>query len=273
MHGVFPFGRPNTEGPTRRPSGDTTVLAVGVHPSAFFVSWWAHDEERPQATIGALAVDVEPVPSWDGTTPTPVQVLDHWKANVNFDDRWGRVATTRDPPLGRRLLSAHIEPLGATAATTAHLYLVPWFLVEGGNWMQPGEFIRKKFQPWAIAYGAPQSTLPTRPTSKDLSAFIRISGRRDQLREQILNIRPRAILALGQGALDGLHEVCDDFTPSQARLARDARYGRLGSCSIDGVNFGLLATIHPGAQGIPAAWGPFHRRWMEITRAERPLGN
>lgn len=143
--GTFPFGRPNTSRPMRRPmSGRARALVVGVYPSAFHIAWSPparHDprpaEDRARPLVSSLAVDVEPVVFWDGTAPTAADELTRWKEAVSFDDdHHGAASVGHNGPSGIGVVKEMLTPLGIDAAEAAFTDVVPWFFVKQGKGSQ-----------------------------------------------------------------------------------------------------------------------------------------
>ena len=76
MVAVFPFGRPATRRPPRRPDVPADLLVLGVYPSALHVRW-----RRPDGlTIGALAIDDEPEVFWNGADAA--LHIERWRSEV-----------------------------------------------------------------------------------------------------------------------------------------------------------------------------------------------
>ena len=270
MHGSFPFGQPNLVRPPRVSDMATRVLVIGVYPSAMHVRWRRPDNVGGRPTVSGLAVDVEPVVFWDGESPSPHDLLNDWKDSVGFNDDWGRVEPGLNGPSGRVLETEYLEPLGLTPSNTSYTDLIPWFFVKSGAGSQ-GAAIAERFNPWATQYGAPTSSLPPRPTPKQLVGLLDPSGRRESLRDEIISINPDTILTLGQEALDGLRVASDECRPAQERLAPDDQYGRSGSATIANHQFEFMATAHPGLlrQTRRADWLSAHQNWADRQRSVR----
>lgn len=82
---VFPFGRPSTPRPPRRPTSRPELVVIGVYPSALHVGWdppaWARDE-LGVGRVGSLAVDDEPTVFWDGADAEAR--VERWRVEVGF---------------------------------------------------------------------------------------------------------------------------------------------------------------------------------------------
>lgn len=263
-HGRFPFGRPNTErAPRLAASGLAEVLILGVYPSAFHVRWWRPGDRVGRPTVASLAVDVEPVVFWDGAEPSPDALLERWIGDVGFDDRWGRVAVEHNGPSGTGLRDEYLQPLGVELDDVAYTDLVPWFFVKSGKGSQ-GDAIAARYDGWAAGAGAPQSSLPARPSPAALVTLATSDARRQSLRREIVDIASSTIITLGQEAIDGLRAVADRSIGGQAVLRPTADYGSPCELQIDNHSFTVLPLIHPGflrQRGTDDPWRRTHHAW------------
>ena len=68
---------------------------LGVYPSALHVRWTTTLDDGEPISVGALAVDCEPVCFWDGRDAAAC--VDAWRGAVAFpgDGAWGRSALRR----------------------------------------------------------------------------------------------------------------------------------------------------------------------------------
>lgn len=139
--GVFPFGRPSMARSPRRPNGRSDAFVLGVYTSALHVRWtppaWhAGSSER---SVAAIAVDVEPVDFWDGTTPDADGLIADWINAVGFaagDDRGcdGHVAGIHlNGSSGASVTKLTLEPLGLDPTRVWMTDAVPWFFVKYGS--------------------------------------------------------------------------------------------------------------------------------------------
>lgn len=238
----------------RLPAVPARALVVGVYPSAFHIAWSPPlqldprpPDQRRRPFIGSLAVDVEPVVFWDGRTPSPTDLLSAWKAAVGFTDAHGTAAVGNNGPSGVGLLDNVLEPLGLRDDEIAFTDAVPWFFVKDGAGSQ-GEAARERFGPIAPAINASLSTLPTRPTTRQLVRLASDGARRDSLRAELVAAGAPLVITLGQEALDAVRAVADHCTGTQERLAPTDDYGTRGELVIDSHTMGLLPLVHPGFQ-------------------------
>lgn len=253
-YGQFPFGQPNTVRPMRTPSKTARALVVGVYPSAFHIAWSppAHLDPRPgherrRPFIGSLAVDVEPVVFWDGITPSPTDQLARWTAAVGFTDAHGTATIGNNGPSGAGLVTNILQPLGLDDDEVAFTDAVPWFFVKEGSGSQ-GDAARTRFAPIAAAINAPLSTLPTRPTPRQLVRTADSEPRRTSLRRELVDSSAPLVITLGQEALDAVRSVADHCAGTQQRLASTDEYGTRGNLTIHGHQMQLLPLVHPGFQ-------------------------
>jgi len=238
----------------RLPSTHACALVVGVYPSAFHIAWSPPPqldprpaEQRRRPFIGSLAVDVEPVVFWNGRTPTPQALLSKWKDAVGFTDAHGTATIGNNGPSGAGLLVNVLQPLGLSDDEVAFTDAVPWFFVKDGPGSQ-GDAARERFGPIAKAINAPMSTLPTRPSARQLVRLASEGPRRDTLREELVNAGAPLVITLGQEALDAVRGVTDRCSGTQDRLAPTDDYGTRGKLVIDGHTIVLLPLVHPGFQ-------------------------
>jgi hypothetical protein len=260
--GRFPFGRPNTQRPMRRPDGSAKALVVGVYPSAFHVRW---DPPAGVTTSGiaSLAVDVEPVVLWDGKEPNPSELVATWAAAVGFDPgRHGQVSPGKNGPSGDGLVQDTLVPLGVAPDEVAFTDAVPWFFVKTGLKDQ-GTAIRERFAPVAVSRGCHPGSLPSRPSTKALVELARSDLRRDSLRAELLEADAPLVITLGQEALDAVRAVTE-VAGGQEKLAPEG-YGALGRLELDGHSMELLPLAHPGLQRqiSHAGWREAFARWRD----------
>ena len=272
VHGTFPFGRPNTARPLRKPeSGNVDALVVGVYPSAFHVAWTPPPSldprpagKRRRPLISSLAVDVEPTVFWDGSHPDPNELLDAWKSAVGFDpDRHGTVAVGTNGPSGQQLPATVLEPLGLDPDRIAYTDAVPWYFVKTTKGSQ-GAAIAERFNPLASALDASPGTLPTRPSKRQLVDLATSEGREPSLRSEIVEIGAPLVITLGQEAIDALSAVADTLDGVQRRL-RPEGYGGEGTGTIDKHSFAVRALAHPGfiRQTKHPEWRAALNSWTE----------
>lgn len=199
---------------------------VGVYPSAFHISWSPPEQYDPRPAdgrtrpfISSLAVDVEPVVFWDGSTPTTAVELPRWKAAVSFDDaQHGAVSIGNNGPSGAGVAKEVLTPLGIEAAEAAFTDAVPWFFVKEGKGSQ-GEAISNRFNPVAEKLGCCVGALPPRPSATKLVHLAATEPRRATLRAEVLETDAPVVVTLGQEALSALRAIADSTSGVQERLA------------------------------------------------------
>lgn len=252
-------------------SGRAEVLVLGVYPSALHIRWTRPRQTDARPTIASLAVDVEPVVFWDGVTPSPEALLVDWVREVGFDERWGNASVGHNGSSGAGLRDDYLSPLGVELVDVAYTDLIPWFFVKTGKGSQ-GDAIAGRYEPWAAEAGAPASSLPRRPSPSTLVGLAASEVRRSGLRREILDLRPSAIVTLGQEAIDGLRAVADRTDGGQAVLRPTADYGNPGSVEVDAHTFTVVPVVHPGflrqrSPGDP--WREAHNRWANSSTVSR----
>lgn len=249
-HGRFPFGRPNTARPVRPATGDAELLVILVYLSAFHVAWSPPlgldprpESKRSRPFVGSLAVDVEPVVFWDGQDPSPAELLDQWKAMVDFDpERDGSVRVGTNGPSGAELIEHYLEPLGVTPSAVAYTDAVPWYFVKHGKGSQ-GKAV-ERYNELAAELGRLPADLPKRPTRAQIRDTAR-HDRFDSLREEIVAAGADRVITLGQEALDAVRVVADDVGDAPVKLVVDG-YGESRDLTIDGTTLEWVPLVHPG---------------------------
>jgi hypothetical protein len=265
--GSFPFGRPSTVRPPRRPDGDAAVFVLGVYPSALHVRWSGPSGDGKAARVGALAVDNEPTCFWNGADQR--ERIAAWKTAVGFPDdgSWGSVApATANGSSGQLVDTEVLAPLQLSADDAWLTDSVPWFFVKyGGKRREQGDAIRESFDPFAASVpGLGPASLPARPTPAAL-VKLATTTQRDRLRSELLESGAKVVLTLGQEASDTLCGVTDDPQPAGVRLDRNA-YGRPGRVKVGSAEFEWLALAHPGVTRRKGPWRDAHLAWCEERR-------
>lgn len=260
-HGRFPFGQPNTERPLRPAKGTTEVLVVGVYPSAFHVRWTPPPDidprprgERGRPYLGSLAVDVEPTVFWDGTDPSPAEVLARWQELVGFDPgRDGTVSAGTNGPSGAGVIAKYLSPMRVDAANVAFTDAVPWYFVKHGKGSQGAAV--KKYNELAAAMKREPAELPKRPSPSGFGAILDSGERRDLLRQEIASSGAKRLITLGQEALDAVLVVADAPSDVQTTLRPDG-YGKTAGVQVGGASFEWTPLVHPAfvRQTADALW-------------------
>ena len=251
--GRFPFGRPATRRPPRRPSGPAALFVLGVYPSALHVRWAL---PGGRGVVGALAVDDEPVVFWDGADAD--QRIAAWQDVVGWRPEWGAVGPTGGNGSSGRGVTEHVlTPLGVEPEQAYFTDCLPTFFVKAGRGSQ-GARIHDVYDVFAASTGGPlvPADLPTRPAPRALVNRA-VAEERDVLLAQVAESAASTIVTLGQEAADVLTALTE-----QSRLVLDTgpRYGRRRSVCIGARHVDWLALTHPGNR--TAAWATRHRQWM-----------
>jgi hypothetical protein len=276
---TFPFGRPSTARPPRRPAQDAALFVLGVYPSALHVRWsppaWARSE-LGVGPIGALAVDDEPVVFWDGADASERVAV--WRDLVGFrdgDDRdgWGRVSVAGNGTSGRSVAERVVTPLRAAPESTWFTDVVDRYFVKSGGAAkrQQANAIAADYAPFAEAAALPVAQLPPRPSIDEL-VRLAITDHASRLRAELVASAAPVVVTIGEEARRVLVGVADASAGPPTRslsmerpgLARD--YGEAGTVSVDGCAMSWRALVHPGQRSV--AWTAVHDAWIDRRRSD-----
>jgi uracil-DNA glycosylase len=272
MHGgTFPFGRPSTERPPRRPTEPCSAFVLGVYPSALHVrwrlpAWYANDGEA----VAAMAVDVEPSVFWDGCSPDPGGLIETWKQTVGFvegDDPGSDGHATGVRLNGSSGLSVRdrvLTPLGINPLSTWFTDASPWFYVKYGTSgrREQGNVVSDVYNPFARARGREAGSLPPRPSPAEL---VRRCSReeRARLRDEILASDAPIVLTLGEEARRVLLSIADSATGCPTSPLSLDSYGNEGRLTIEHRPIRWLALVHPGQRS--RRWVDAHDQWVSTA--------
>lgn len=276
--GVFPFGRPSTERPPRRPAnGAARAFVLGVYPSALHVQWrpprWLVGEAGVSGRVGALAVDVEPEVFWDGEDADARVAA--WKRAVRFRDgdepgEWGSVTAFGNGTSGQRIRKDVLEPLGLDPAEVWFSDAVPWYFVKRAGARakkrEQGDAIDEDYAPLAARDGrVPAASIPTRPSTSTLIRYA-IEERRDALRAEILESETPLLVTLGEEARQVVAGIADriDGGPCEPLRATMVGYAKRGSLLVRERRVEWLALRHPGQRNKD--WRKLHEAWIATLR-------
>ncbi len=272
--GTYPFGRPATRRPPRRPEhGDARLFVLGVYPSALHVHWdapaWARSTLGIKG-IGAVAVDDEPTVFWDGADGSAR--VDALRAAVGFADGdedgcWGKVRPAGNGTSGVSAAAAVLQPLGVLPSEAWFTDALDRFFVKratGGATRQQADAIDQEYAPFADALGLAKSSLPLRP-SPDALVSQAESSHRDRLRQELTTANAPVVVTLGEEARRVLGAIADavagtPLQPLNAKLAADCdHYGMPGIVRVGGWTASWYALKHPGQRS--PAWNAAHDQW------------
>lgn len=260
FEGRFPFGRPSTERPPRRPRGAARAFVLGVYPSALHVRWACGE-----SFVQSLAIDVEPTVFWDGADA--IERVAAWKEAVGFRAEWGTVASAGNGTSGDGLNTEILEPLGISPGDVWFSDLVPWFFIKKGSITRRAQFeaIRDEYAPFAARVGLPAANLPLRLTAPSLCRYS-IEQRADHLRRELLESDARVLVTLGEEPRYVVERIADSVGGRVTRplKATMTDYEQAGALEVDGREIEWWALKHPGQRD--PEWRATHRRWIERRR-------
>jgi hypothetical protein len=296
--GHFPFGRPNTVRPMRRPAdaGRAEALVIGVYPSAWHVHWTAPKYCRHlchHGHISALAVDVEPEVFWDGNANDFSDRVSRWKSAVGFvegDEHGCHGHIAPDPPAangssGAKVIQHYLEPLGVPVERSGLTDIFPVFMVKNSplaraNAKRPreqGAAIRDEYDPIAGMMGKHESTLPDRKTRTKLPRCA-VADFGDKLVYEFVETKPKLVISLGEEVWEALR-IWPRITFSHPATTfgdlKGPRYGARGEIIVGGHTSEWLPLVHPGLLRLkpdreltPDAncWEDHHLRWERQLR-------
>jgi hypothetical protein len=271
---TYPFGRPSTSRPPRKPQGRAGVFVVGAYPSALHVRWtppaWARSE-LGVSTVGALAVDDEPIVFWDGADAE--ERVAQWRRDVQFRtgderDTWGWVHAASNGTSGQRVVDQVLVPLGVSADETWFSDVVDRFFIKFGHGKRgQADAIAAGYAPFAAAAGLPKAKLPTRPKPAAL-VELAVRDHAQRLVAELAEAASSVVVTLGEEARQVLLALADaaegpPTQPLEGRLFQgDAQvaYGEAGEARVGNLTFRWHALKHPGQRTEP--WPTLHEAWV-----------
>jgi hypothetical protein len=295
VHGHFPFGRPNTERPARVSStGSAAALVVGVYPSAWHVSWQAPAylaSPIRRGAVAALAVDVEPTVFWAGDPASFQEMLASWKTATGFIDgddpgAHGWVSSTSpaaNGSSGAKVENRYLAPLGIGAASAAFTDVYPVFVTKSAGRgahgrREQGDAIRDEYDSVAEDLGVPASSLPGRPTAKQLvtESLERFQG---HIVRAVEEADAPLVITLGDETLQVLRRIPALTPEPPTETITDlygARYGARGHLTVNGRRVEWLPLVHPGllkgtarqlaldpVKRTGPGWNWLHSKWAQ----------
>lgn len=269
MHGgMFPFGRPSTERPPRRPTRPCAAFVLGVYPSALHVRWrlpaWYAGSGQ---AVAAMAVEVEPSVFWDGQVPDPGELIDNWRKAVGFvtgDDpnSDGHVSGVRlNGSSGLAVRDRVLTPLGIEPEATWFTDASPWFYVKYGTGgrREQGDVVSNVYNPFAESRGRALASIPRRPSPTELVRRCS-SEERSRLREEILASDAPLLLTLGEESRRVLGSIADSSSGRPTGPLSLDGYGAPGQVTIGGRSIRWHALVHPGQRS--RRWLEAHQEWV-----------
>lgn len=254
MAGVFPFGRPALEQPSRPArSRSADVFVLGVYPSALHVRWQSPSGQ----VVGALAVDDEPEVFWDGADQND-QVA-RWAQSVGWSPEWGTITPAGNGTSGRSVVERVLTPLGTGPARTHFTDCVRTYFAKRGPGTQEAR-ITQVYEPMARARGLPSASLPPRP---DPAAMVRLALEKDRgfLAEELRRSDADTVVTLGQEAADVFASVVGH---PRVELRPIESYGQARTVRVGRGALSWFPLVHPG-QRMPH-WRSTHDAWVQSLR-------
>jgi uracil-DNA glycosylase len=243
VHGTYPFGQPVL---AREPARgrDPHVFVLGAYPSAVHVRWSAPGG-RP--TIGAIPIDNEPEPFWDGADAT--QRVEAWRAAVAFDaSRDGRVASaSANGSSGQTLTTKYLDPLALSRADC--------WITDCLDTYRTSVAGRKAL---IERFPGGAGTLQPHPSQRQIIAEA-IKKHLPRLRSELDAAKPTTIITLGEAANQVFGAVLGwTKTP---RLTAET-YGDERTIDLASGPAKWLPLAHPGVIAKTAKWRQLHAGWV-----------
>jgi hypothetical protein len=290
--GVFPFGRPSTKRPARRPtSGSAEIFVLGVYPSALHVRWilpqWLCTNDRSE--VKALAVDVEPTVFWDGSDAAAR--VEQWREVIGFRegnglDDWGFVEpAARNGSSGDDVGDRVLKPLGKSPASTWFTDAVPWFFVKRAPKTsakipsppsQQADVLDDVYTRLVVHLAKrgghlPKWDLPSRPSIAQLVDAA--SDRSAELRDEVLASRAATLITLGEEARRVATKLADEpgnvsSIPLSLAMSNDD-YATKRELMIGDQKVNWWALRHPGSRD--RRWQDKDEAWRESARSDQAL--
>lgn len=246
----FAFGRSATRRPPREPQGEADLFVLGVYPSALHVRWTS----PAGGTVGALAVDDEPVVFWDGADAD--ERVRRWREAVGWTDEWGTVTrASGNGSSGRHVVRHVLDPLGVDAAAVFFTDCLPLYFVKEGPGSQ-GARLRAVYDPFASSHhGLQPADLPRRPPPAELVRRA-VAEEGQVLRHQLLASGSERVVTLGQEAADVLAAITGH---DRVLLDTGPDYGTRRRLRVEARDIEWIPLTHPGNRA--PIWATRHALW------------
>jgi hypothetical protein len=248
---LFPFGAPVVES-SPSASAPRKLYVLGAFPSALHVRWAGSDGTK----IGALPVDNEPEPFWDGEDAE--QRVEKWKEAINYQDAWGTVKAASNGGAGKWLDKNIMSPLRITRADCWITDCLTTYRMSTGGTTA----IEERFKPFAAANGIPEPTLMPHPNETSIVKQC-LASRVKEIRAEIIACQPETIVTLGNSALRVLRTVVDAHDGAPISGLETRYFGSPASATIEGRQMVWLPLAHSSS---PKAQQDAHKHW--VTRRE-----
>jgi hypothetical protein len=247
--------------------------------------------------VAALAVDVEPTVFWAGDPANFPEMLASWKATTGFiagDDpgAHGWISNTSPPAngsSGAKVDKRYLAPLGIAAASAAFTDVYPVFVTKSvgrgsHGRREQGDAIRDEYDSIAEDMGFTASSLPRRPTAKQLvtDSLERFQG---HIMRAVEEADAPLVITLGDETLQVLRRIPALTPEPPAETITDLygeRYGSRGHLAVNGRRVEWLPLVHPGllkgtarqdavgpAKPAGRDWNGLHSKWAQATTSEQ----
>lgn len=293
--GLFPFGQPNSERPSRV-ADDCKAMVIGLHPSAFHVAWTA-PKSAPAGRdrtgiVKALAVDVEPTVFWEGNEDGGDDLLKLWLKEVGFvegDDegQHGRV-DSRLPAAngsnGRKIIQQYLEPLGLKSDEVTFTDVFRHYMVKTGTKAkrEMRDAIEIEYNAIADFMGVQKSHLLRKIHERALPGQAQ-EAFGDKLKQEFTDGKPELVITLGEEAwrtVDMIFGYDAHSSISMFDALYGEAYGRPGTLRSGNHVAKWLPLVHPSllrnaaptgplpaGRRTVAGWNQRHFKWIDKTVA------
>ncbi len=237
------------------------TFVLGAYPSALHVRWDS-PPGRPGEVYGAIPVDNEPEPFWDGSDA--VDRIEAWKVAVGFaPTAHGSVSSAGYGSSGRQLDAWYLEPLGLERDAC--------WITDCLDTYRTSENGRPRIEE---AFGPPGPgkawDLPPHPNRGDIATEAK-AAHLGRIRTELAAARPELVITLGDDALWVFAELADaDGAPPRLRWWD---YGRAIEVQLDGRAVRWLPLAHPGSVSRSRTWpSREHHEWRRLEQHLRENG-
>jgi hypothetical protein len=251
---TFPFGAPVERLATEPPTRHVSTFVLGAYPSAFHVRWTAPDGRR----VGALPVDNEPWPFWDGTGSD--ELFERWRGQY-FRPHWGEAApSSMNGSSGWKLYEQWLAPLGVSRDDYFVTDCLDTAMMSTGvdRRVTSAGGDAAVYHQLIDELGLPAVDMPRHPSESQIVSGARHNHQR--LRDQLAASGAGTIVTLGNAAARVVAELGGQRGGS---LARDTYQDQRG-VEIGGRGYIWHALVHPA---VRPPWTEIHQAWREARGA------